>query len=119
MEVRKCQFGGGGDVDEVDDVDVLLDWVRVKLPRLGRSSCWIKVLKEVRVLMRSSTSLMSKGSVSPPNCWLRRVVRMWVMVLLTSMDDWTRRANRPCGCSRGVVIPALRARPGSPLSCVR
>lgn len=86
LEVRKCQFGGDEILDEVDPVD----WVVRASDRLGRSSCWIRVPKEVRVLMRSSTSLVSKGSPlspPPPSCWLRRVVRTWVMVLLTSMDD--------------------------------
>lgn len=72
-EVRKCQCGGGGGSGgggEADEVDPVLDWVRAKLLRLGRSSCWMRVLKVVRMLMRSSTSLMSKGSpLSPtPSC---------------------------------------------------
>lgn len=68
LGVRKCQFGGGGGEvdDEVDEVDSVEFWLR-NTARLGRSSCWMRVLKEVRVLMRSSTSLMSKGSMSPPS----------------------------------------------------
>ena len=80
VEVRKCQFEGegcGGEVEELkaDEVDVL-DWMRERV-RLGRSSCWMRVLKEVRVLRSSSTWLMSKGSPlsPPPSCWLRSVVR--------------------------------------------